>query len=748
MTGPSDIAHWRLQIFHRLLLVILILGGATAVPSVLLAASEGLWLVAVIDTIAIGWLLLIWRWRGLGFGPRVTSFLAVTCAVGCALMWQERPVSQIYLAAVPVLAALLLGVRPALWWLGATGVAVLAIGLAGGMVVRPTIIALNFAFITAVLTLSCAYLLRHLEESLAAVGATAAAMELGRNELRTLNHELRLTSAALARLNDMVLIARVGSAPDQNQSIIFVNDAFERRSGYLRAELLGHPLRRLAGPATSRVTLARIDSAMARQEPVRAELLNYTRNGETYWVETDMVPFADEGGVNTHWVVVERDITERRKSEDDIHRLAFYDVLTGLPNRRLLMDRIDKLLETSSRDGSHSAVMFIDLDHFKDINDARGHTVGDALLRHAAARLAELIRKGDTVARIGGDEFVVLLPGLGTDTADAAHHALTLAEKIRAAIARPFVIDGQSYQCSASLGATLFPGTGNTAHDLLREADTAMYRAKADGRNGVVFFAEAMQADVEQRLTLARKLALALEAGQLQMYYQNQLDQHGRIAGAELLMRWRLPDGSMVPPAVFIPIAEQSGLIQRLGHWALREACQALVVLAARGHAVPLSVNVSPSQFRQADFVDQVRATLVESGAAPSRLILEVTEGLLIDKVEETVGRMRELAALGVRFSIDDFGTGYSSLAYLRHMPLYELKIDRSFIQDSEADASGRAIVQAILAMARHLDLRVVAEGVETETQAAFLAEAGCDCMQGYLYARPAPFADLLAGLG
>jgi len=745
-------AHWRLQIFEQLLLVVLLLGGATAIPSVLLAASEGLWLVAVIDTVSIAVLVAVWRWRALGYVTRVIIFLSIAFAVGGALMLKDRPVSQIYLAAVPVLAALLLGLRPALGWLAASGAAVLAIGLSvgQGMLLRPAIIALNFLFITGIITLSCAYLLRHLAHSLAAVSATAAAMEAGRNALHALNHELRLTSAALARLNDMVLIAAVGepdAAGAAAQSIIFVNEAFERRTGYLRAELLGRPLRMLSGPGTSSTTLARIDSAMARYEPVRAELLNYTRSGETYWVETDMVPLADDGGKHTHWLVVERDITERRKSEDDIHRLAFYDVLTGLPNRRLLMDRIDKLLDTSSRDASFGAVMFIDLDHFKDINDARGHAVGDALLRYAAARLADLVRKGDTVARIGGDEFVVLLPGLGADATDAAHRALMLAEKIRAAIARPFSIDHQSYQCSASLGATLFPGTGNSAQDLLREADTAMYRAKAEGRNGVVFYEGAMQADVEQRLTLARNLQLALEEGQLEMYYQPQFDRSRRIAGAELLMRWRRPDGTMVPPAIFIPIAEQTGLIQQLGHWAMRQACLAVVALDAAGQRLPLSVNVSPSQFRQADFVDQVRATLAETGAPADLLILEVTEGLLIDKFDETVSRMRALAALGLRFSIDDFGTGYSSLAYLRRMPLYELKIDRSFIQDMPDDANAIAIVQAMLAMAGHLGLRVVAEGVETEAQASFLNEAGCDCLQGYLLARPAPFADLLAAL-
>jgi diguanylate cyclase (GGDEF)-like protein len=294
------------------------------------------------------------------------------------------------------------------------------------------------------------------------------------------------------------------------------------------------------------------------------------------------VPFADAGGVNTHWVVVERDITERRQSEDDIHRLAFYDVLTGLPNRRLLMDRIDKLLASSQRDKQVSAVMFIDLDHFKDINDARGHAVGDALLRNVAARLSALTRKADTVARIGGDEFVVLLSNIGTGSVRAAHSALGVAEKIRKAIAASFEIDGQHYQSSASVGVTLLPKPGQSADDLLREADTAMYRAKADGRNGIVFFEEAMQADVEQRLTMARDLACALDDGQLQMHYQPQIAPGGALVGAELLMRWRRPDGSMVAPDVFIPIAEQSGLIQRLGHWALRQACEAVLEIRAR----------------------------------------------------------------------------------------------------------------------------------------------------------------------
>ncbi|WP_371867694.1 putative bifunctional diguanylate cyclase/phosphodiesterase [Duganella guangzhouensis] len=737
----NDIAHWRALIFARLLLVVFLLGLVTAVPSALLAASEGMWSIAVVDTVALLWIGVIWRWRALAYTARVINFLAVAFVVGIALLLKVGPVSQIYLMAVPVLAALLLGLRPALWTLLAAGLAVMVLGfqdnaqlhmagLPDYAFLRAAIISINFMFMTAVLTLSCAVLLQHLERSF--------------DTMSGLNAELRLTSAALARLNDMVLIAKV----DQHaQHIIFVNEAFERRTGYRRDEVIGHDLRLLRGPDTDPAVIDDIDNAMARQVAVRAELLNYTKSGEAYWVETELVPLNDAGGVNTHWVAVERDITERRKSQEDIHRLAFYDVLTGLPNRRLLMDRIDKLLASSARGATYSAVMFIDLDRFKTINDARGHAIGDALLCSAAQRLSKLMRKADTVARIGGDEFVVLLGHLAHELTSASHAALTVAEKIRAAIGQDCEIEGQTYNSTASIGVTLLPKPDQpeqSAHDLLREADTAMYRAKSDGRNGIAFFESAMQAEVERRLSLEHDLGAALAGGQLQMHVQAQVDRDGRAVGGELLMRWPLADGAMVPPSLFIPVAEESGLIVELGAWALRQACAAVLQLQAAGLAMPLSVNVSPTQFRQADFVDQVRQVLAETGAPPQLLVLEVTEGLLIDKMDDTIARMHQLTALGLRFSIDDFGTGYSSMAYLKKMPLYELKIDRSFIMDTPDDASSRALVQSILAMAGHLGLRVVAEGVETTAQAEFLIAHDCACMQGYLFARPMPLAALI----
>ena len=757
MAVSNDLAHWRRQIFARLLQAVLLLGIATAIPSALLAAREGIWTIVALDMTSIAWIAALWYRSGASYHWRVWQFLAVIYIVGVGLLLKIGPVSQIYLLAIPVLASLLLGLQPALWMLVLTSTSLFLLGLHPDIslhlhgvpdspLLRSLIVTLNFLLIAAILTLSSAFLLRHLEHSLDSLHASALSLEHSSAALAQRNAELRLTAMAVARLNDMVIIAEavVGQGTPPTTRIIFVNDAFERSSGYARDDVLGRSLLFQRGPDTDTAELARISDAMGQSQPVRTELLNYTSGGRAYWIEAELVPFADAGGAPTHWVAVEREIGQRKKSEQDIHQLAFYDVLTGLPNRRLLMDRIGQLLAAAPREHGISALMFIDLDHFKHINDARGHATGDALLRLAGERLAQLMRKADTVARIGGDEFVVLLAHLADDLHGAAHAAAQVAEKIRTAIARDFEIGGQSYHCSASIGVTLLPKTQRQAHDLLREADIAMYRAKAEGRNGIAFFEAAMQADVERRLTLERALARALDASQLCMHVQPQVDRHGRVTGAELLMRWQQPDGSFIAPGIFIPIAEESGLIVKLGHWALREACRAASLLAQAGRPVPLSVNVSPAQFRQPDFASRVQAALAEYGTPAGALILELTEGLLIDQRDASLARMRALAELGIRFSIDDFGTGYSSLAYLTSMPLYELKIDKRFIDDTPHDT---AIVQAILAMARHLGLRVVAEGVETQEQADFLIAHDCDGLQGYLYARPMPLPDFLTWL-
>jgi diguanylate cyclase (GGDEF)-like protein len=451
-----------------------------------------------------------------------------------------------------------------------------------------------------------------------------------------------------------------------------------------------------------------------------------------------------DGSVLWHGFIT--DITDRKTAEAHTHQLAYFDALTGLPNRRMLIERIHGALGSAQRSAQFGALLFVDLDNFKQINDARGHSVGDILLKQVAQRLSQDVRGEDLVARLGGDEFVVLAGNLGTDAESAALHARAVADKVREVLETPYTIDGTAYGCTASVGITVYPKKGESVDDLLREADIAMYRAKVAGRNRIAFFEAAMQAEVEERLALEQDLKQAIAAGRLMVHVQPQVDAEGREVGGELLLRWVDPRRGSVPPSTFIPVAEETGLIYALGEIVIRQACDALNRLGAAGRRLPLSVNVSPRQFRKDDFVDRVRAILAETGAPASGLIFEVTEGLLIENWEATLARMSELVALGIRFSIDDFGTGYSSLSYLKKMPLFELKIDRSFVRDTPDDPSDTAIVQSVLSVARHLGLRVVAEGVETQAQADFLRANRCECMQGFLFARPMPLADWLNG--
>lgn len=737
----ADIEHWREEVLSAILIVVLVSGTVTAIPSVLLAFQERLWSVVGSDIFAIVWIAILWNFRSMPFKIRAWNFLGLIYLLGVWFLFVVGPVSQIYLMAFPVMTAMLLGLRPAIYALVFNAITLLMLGylantdlhfdrFADQPFVRWMVITLNFTFISSIITVSCGVLLQRLEKSLIAQNAVA-------NSLRIANENLRLISAAVAQLNDIVMIAEISETPGEEAKLVFVNDAFERRTGYSCDEVIGKPLLAMQGLDTKTSERERIRCAMDAKEPVRAELINYTKSGQEFWLEEDMQALANSEGKYTHYVTVGRDITERKKAEADIHSLAYFDVLTGLPNRRLLIDRMGILLATAQRTSLVSAVLFIDLDHFKYINDARGHATGDALLTHVATRISHLLREVDTVARIGGDEFVVLISNIAKDLNTGAGFALAVAEKIRHAIAQVFEIDGQTYNSACSIGVTLLPKLAQNTDDLLRESDTAMYRAKAAGRNQIAFFEEHMQAEVEHRLNMERDLAAAIKEDQLHMFMQIQVDRCGMPVGAELLMRWNHPERGTVSPAVFIPMAEESGIILQLGDWVLQQGCLILLKLKEHGCEFPLSINVSPKQFRQADFVSKVRATLKATGAPASSLIFEVTEGLLIDNLQDTIARMHELCALGIRFSIDDFGTGYSSLSYLKRLPLYELKIDKSFVQDTPGDPNDTAIVQSILSMAKHLGLRVVAEGVETQAQADFLIESDCDALQGYLYSRP-----------
>ncbi|MGZ5198758.1 MAG: sensor domain-containing protein [Telluria sp.] len=432
------------------------------------------------------------------------------------------------------------------------------------------------------------------------------------------------------------------------------------------------------------------------------------------------------------------DLTERKRAEQSIHQLAFFDYLTELPNRRLLMDELQRLISRNARSAEWGALLFIDLDNFKLLNDTLGHDIGDLLLRQVAFRLRHAVRDTDCVARIGGDEFVILLDGLGKDRDRAAAEASSVAHKILGSCDELYSLPPRSYRSTPSIGIALCNGS-SPADVILRQADLAMYQAKAAGRNPMRFFDPAMQAVIDRRAALEHDLREGLARDQFRLFCQPQFDAEGRLAGGEVLLRWRRNDTDMVSPGEFIGVAESTGFVMPLGHWVLSETCKRLA--AWRHHPrlsrVPLAVNVSAQQLRCADFPSQVLDTVRAAGADPHQLGLELTESLLAEDLEEVIAKMECLKRGGVRFSIDDFGTGYSSLSYLKRFPLETLKIDRSFVHDIHIDPNAAAIVEVIITLARKLGLKVVAEGVEEEGQRQFLRDGGCDWFQGYLLGRP-----------
>ena len=437
-----------------------------------------------------------------------------------------------------------------------------------------------------------------------------------------------------------------------------------------------------------------------------------------------------------------RDITERKQAEEEIKNLAFYDPLTHLPNRRLLLDRLKQALASSARSGREGALLFIDLDNFKALNDTLGHDIGDLLLKQVAQRLESCVREGDTVARLGGDEFVVMLEDLSEHDLEAAAQAETVGEKILATLNQPYRLGTHGHHSTPSIGVAIFSDHKQNQDELLKQADIAMYQAKKAGRNTLRFFDPQMQDSINARVSLESDLRRAVsEQDQFQLYYQPQVDSSGRMVGAEALVRWRHPERGMVSPADFIPLAEESGLILPLGHWVLTTACRQLSAWATRPETAHLTmaVNVSVKQFRLPTFVEEVLALVDYFKVDPARLKLEITESLMVERANDIIAKMNLLKARGISFSMDDFGTGYSSLSYLKLLPLYQLKIDQSFVRDIVSDDSDKAIVRTIIAMAQSLNLNVIAEGVEAEAQRQLLLDKGCINYQGYLFSRPVP---------
>ena len=469
-------------------------------------------------------------------------------------------------------------------------------------------------------------------------------------------------------------------------------------------------------------------------------------DGNTRWIAVSGTPKVDAQGVFQGYRGMGRDITEKKISADQIHHLAFYDALTGLPNRRLLLERLKKTAQLDARHHCRGALLFLDLDNFKDLNDTQGHDVGDMLLQQVASRLVDCVREADSVARLGGDEFVVVLDDLHMDPLAAAAQADAVGRKILAALGSPYHLMGREHRSTTSIGITLFGNADSSVEDQLKQADLALYQAKTAGRNTLRFFDVEMQFEVASLVALESDLRDGLQGGEeLELLYQPIVNQSGKVTGVEALVRWHQPKRGVVMPETFIPLAEATGLILPLGQWVLQTACYQLALWAMRPKTAHLTVavNISARQLHEPHFVRQVMQCLLRAGAAPNRLRLELTESVLIDKGQETVAKMNELKAQGIGFSLDDFGTGYSSLSYLKQLPVDLLKIDRTFVRDVLTDPNDAAIARTIVALGQNLGLSVVAEGVESEAQRAFLADNGCLAYQGFLFGAPMPIATL-----
>lgn len=532
---------------------------------------------------------------------------------------------------------------------------------------------------------------------------------------------------------------------DYDGNVIEASDTFCNMLGYTRNEVIGMNVSQwdtqFKGDELKKIVHQQFENHMRTQFETR----HRRKDGSIFDVEVS--GFALELNGQKVLFNSSRDITSRRASEEKIKHLAFYDSLTNLPNRRLLVDRLQQVLASSSRSDKRGALLFIDLDNFKNLNDTRGHETGDLLLKQVAERLNDCTREGDTVARFGGDEFVVMLKDLSDHPIEAATQAGNIANKILASLNNTYKLGTYPYHSTASIGITIFNDHEYSVEDLLKQADLAMYQSKNAGRNTMRFFDQKMQENINNRTDIERELRLALQQQQLQLYYQIQVDSDGHAIGAEALIRWIHPERGFVSPLDFIPVAEETGLILPIGKWVLETACAQIKAWEQNKltRNLVLSINISARQFRQSDFVTHVLAALRSFDLNPSKLKLELTESILLENVEGTIAFINALNQEGVQFSLDDFGTGYSSLQYLKKLPLDELKIDQSFVRDITFDEQDRSIVRTIIAMAHSLELEVVAEGVETEEQRQILINNGCKYFQGYLFGKPLPIVEFEA---
>ncbi len=552
--------------------------------------------------------------------------------------------------------------------------------------------------------------------------------------------DLRIAAAAFESQDGIIVTDAAGV-------IQRVNRAFTRITGYDEADAIGRTPAFLHSGSQDAEYYTQMWASVTRNGSWQGELVNQRKDGSLFTERLAISAVTDAQGTVTHYVGSFSDVTRQREAESRAERLAYFDALTDLPNRTLLYDRLEHALSRSARNQEYCALLFVDLDNFKRVNDTIGHHAGDQLLVRVAQRMLLAVRETDTVARFGGDEFVVVLEDLGGDAPAAAAHASVVAEKLRLGMAEAYDIGDQPFYSSVSIGATLFRGGADSARDILMHADLAMYRAKQDGRNALRFFEQGMEVELAARTALESELRVAIARQQFVLYFQPQLDRDGRAIGAEALLRWHHPTRGLLSPGAFMELAEETGIIVPLGQWVLDAACARIAAWAdapCTRHLV-LAMNASARQFAQTDFVDCVLGALRRAGADPSRLKIELTESTVLDNVSDAFEKMRALKASGISFSLDDFGTGSSSLSYLTRLPLDQLKIDKSFVDDLPQDAQDAMVAQTIIAMGKGLGLNVVAEGVETEAQWEFLMQHGCDAFQGFRFGRPMPVAEFEA---
>ena len=545
---------------------------------------------------------------------------------------------------------------------------------------------------------------------------------------------------------------------DADLNIIRVNKAFEEITGYSAEVIIGENPRILKSgkhePEFYKAMWDSINNTGAWQ----GEIWDKKKNGEIFpkWLSITATKGID--GKVTNYVSMHTDITERKAAEAEIENLAYYDPLTQLPNRRMLIYQLGIILASCARNHRVGALLFIDLDNFKVLNDTLGHDVGDQLLQQVAKRLKACLRACDNlirmnehvgVARLGGDEFVVILDDLSNADIEAASKTKVVGEKILATLNKPYLLSSHEYHSTASIGAALFHGKQQTIEDLMRQADIAMYHAKKDGRNSLHFFDPKMQRTINKRVSLEKELRMAIDEDQFQLHYQIQVDSEGKAIGAEALIRWNHPERGYVQPSEFISLAEETGLILPIGNWVLEAACAQLNdwKQGMLTQNLALSINVSANQFHQVNFVEQVKEAVQRYDITPRLLKLELTESMLLENIEDTVATMNALHDIGVQLSLDDFGTGYSSLQYLKRLPLDQIKIDQSFVRDISVDSSDKAIVDTIIIMANNLNLEIIAEGVATEKQRGLLLDSGCVNFQGYLFGRPVPGNEFMGQL-